>query len=99
MSHVSPPLFIKDPDAVVPKGFDWTRYLTTLGATIATSTYSVDPTGTLTLSGDTIVAGNLKTVVVLSAGTAGMTYTLTNRITTSTGAIDDRSVQVKVEQR
>jgi hypothetical protein len=98
-------LLTHDPSAIEPAGVDWTDWLAELGAlvTITTSTYAVSTiTGDaapMTLSGATIVAGNLKTQVTLTAGSVGSTYTVTNHITTSTGVQDERSFFVLVTQR
>lgn len=98
-------LVIKDPSAVIPKGFNWTGYLARLGSgvIIVTSTWTVtggdSPTPLLTLSSDEIVTGGLKTKVVLTAGTVGKRYTVTNRIITNSSPVvqDERSYKVLVQ--
>ena len=40
-----------------------------------------------------------KATVWLSGGQAGATYTVTNRIVTTGGRTDDRSIAIKVEDR
>ena len=98
-------LIEKDPSSIEPQGLDWTDYLAELGSgvTISTSTWSVSTiTGDaapLTLSAPTIVTGDLKTQVTLTAGTLGFKYTLTNRIVTSSSVQDERSFRVLVVQR
>ena len=84
-----------DPDAKLDYGCDWSDWLPT-GATIATSTWTVTPTGP-TLSADS--KSTTATVVWVSGGTAGTVYTLTNRITDSDGRIDDRSIRLVCEER
>ena len=93
--------FTKDPDSNEPRGLDWTLYLAAIGEneTIADSDWTVDPTGDLTLNSPSIVTGAKKTQVRYADGTAGETYTVTNRITTSSGVIDDRSFLVRVKER
>lgn len=85
-------LFQKDPDSTEPFGFDWTTYLSEIGAseTISTSTWSATPSG-LTLSGGSIVTGSKKTQIKVAGGVAGTRYTVTNRIITSSSYTDDRS--------
>lgn len=91
----------KDPDSIEPQGFDWTDWLEELGdsVTISTSTWAVSPTGGITLSGDSIITGSLKTQVTLTGGTVHRRYTVTNRIVTSSGVHDDRSFVVLVTER
>jgi hypothetical protein len=85
--------FTKDPNAVLDYTIDWTRWLA--GDQIATSEWLV-PTG-LTKMADSTTASSA--TVWLSGGTAGQTYTVTNRITTAAGRTEDRSFIVKVEER
>ncbi len=85
--------FEKDPAAVLDYQVDWSRWL---GAdTLATSTWTV-PTG-LTQAG----ASNSSTTATiwLSGGTAGVTYTLVNHITTAGGRAEDRAVYIVVKER
>lgn len=94
----------KDPSSVEPQGFDWTAYLLELGSSvqIATSVWSfTGADAVLVLDDDIIVSGNLKTQVMISAGTLGRRYTVTNRITTNSTppVIDDRSFVVLVQER
>jgi hypothetical protein len=79
---------------------DWTAYLAELGAgvTISVSTWAVSPDG-LTLGTPSIVAGSLKTQILISGGRLDRRYTVSNHITTSTGVEDDRSFDVVVQQR
>lgn len=86
----------KDPNDVLDYSIDWTARLE--ADTIQSSTWVV-PTGTLVKDSDSISAGNLITVIWLSAGTAGQKYTLTNRIVTVGGRTIDQSVDIKVKER
>lgn len=86
-------IFTKDPDAVLDYTFDWTQWLA--GDTISNSTWNV-PAG-LTSTGSASTATSA--TVWLSGGTAGLSYEVSNRITTANGRTDDRSIIIKVEQR
>lgn len=87
---------LKDPDAILIYEFNWATYLGE--ATIDTSTFLIDgPNELLTQSDDDEADG--VTQVTLTGGTVGKKYTLTNRITTSTGETDDRSIVVAIRER
>ncbi len=88
------PKFIKDPDAVLDFGVDWSKWLET-DETITSSEWLL-PMGITSIDDST---DGKKTVVWLSGGTSGQMYTLTNRITTSAGRIDDRSINILVKER
>jgi hypothetical protein len=88
------PTYIKDPDAVLDYGFDWSDWLA-IGETIATSTWTV-PTG---ITKDSSSNSTTATVVWMSGGTAGQTYELVNRIVTSAGRTEDRTISLLVLQR
>lgn len=98
-------LIMKDANADEPLGFDWSAWLTELGAgtIIMSSTWIVSgPDAVLTTHNPTIVApDNLKTQVYLSGGTLNAKYTITNRITTNNtpSVTDDRSFRVLVQNR
>ncbi len=83
----------KDPDAVLPYKIDWSAWLA--GATISTSSWIV-PSG---LAKDSDSFTSTIATVVLSGGTAGETYRVTNRITTNDGRTDDRSISLRVVER
>jgi hypothetical protein len=85
--------FSKDPDAILDYAVDWSRWLA--GDTIAASAWVV-PTG-LTKVSETNTA--TKATVWLSSGSAGQSYTVTNRITTAAGRTEDRSFTIRVEER
>jgi hypothetical protein len=88
------PTYIKDPDAVLDYGFDWSSWLAT-GETISTSTWTV-PTG---ITKDSSSNSTTKTTVWLSGGTVGQTYEIVNRIVTSASRTDERTVTILVLQR
>ena len=91
-------VLVKDPDEVIDYTVDWEAesWLAT-SETISTSTWSVSPSGTLTVdsdSNDTTTA-----TVMLSAGTVGITYRVTNEITTNQSRTGHKTVVVRVEER
>jgi hypothetical protein len=88
--------FIKDPNAVLDYGFDWSDWLQA-GEIISTSTW---------LNPDSItINSNAKldksTVVWVSGGTPGKSYRLTNRIVTnnSPARTEDRTLLIEVQER
>lgn len=86
--------FVKDPDANLPYGVDWSSWLAD-GDTIGTSTWIV-PVG-LTAGVDSVDGG--MATVWLSGGALGEDYTVVNRVTTSSGMADDRSIRILVRER
>ncbi len=97
-----PPIktFIKDPDATEVYTLNWSGgspgpWLST-GDSITVSAWTAS-TGTITAS--TGSATTTTTTVIVSAGTAGEDYDLTNRVTTAAGRITDRTVRIKVLER
>ncbi len=85
--------FTKDPNAVLDYTIDWARWLA--GDQIATSQWIV-PTGLTKMADSKTVT---TATVWLSGGTAGQSYTVTNRITTAAGRTEDRSFIARVEER
>jgi hypothetical protein len=97
-------LIVKDPGSDEPFGFDWTAWLAELGpgVLIANSTWTIAGSdAVLTVHDGTTVAGDLKTQAYFAAGTAGVKYKVTNRVTTnsSPAVTDERSFSVYVENR
>jgi len=91
---------IKDPDAVLDYGIDWSDWLDT--DTIATSTWSIsggESPADLTINSTDNT--DTTTTVWLSGGTPKRNYTLTNHITTASSPArqDDRSIAIKVRQK
>jgi hypothetical protein len=83
-----------DPQADLDYGWDWSDWL---GAdTIASSTWTVSPTGPV-LSAST--SDDTTTTVWVDGGTAGVKYTLTNHVVTTDGREDDRSHTLYVRER
>lgn len=84
----------KDPDAVLDWVWDWNEWLDE-GETITTSSFIVSVGITVDMESNTT-----KTATVwLSGGTAGQVYQVTNRIVTSSGRTDDRSITIRVAER
>ena len=84
----------KDPSAVLDFGFDWSDWLAS-GETINTVTITVS-TG-LTKDSDSESSGIV--TIWLSGGTAGTSYTVACKITTSAGRTDERSMTIMVINR
>lgn len=89
----------KDPDSIIDYGTDWgnAEYGSWLadGETIVTSSWVV-PTGLTSVSESNTTT---ETAIFLSGGTVGETYTLTNRVTTSAGRTEDRSMLIKCSEK
>jgi hypothetical protein len=81
----------KDPDDIDFFGIDWGPYLSDVQETLSTSTW-IMPAG---ITKDSDVIDGTKTIVKLSGGLAGETYSLVNRITTATRT-KDRTMIVRV---
>lgn len=98
------PSVAKDPQSSEPQGIDWTAFLAKLGASvvIATSAWSVSgPDAALTITGEVLEAGSLRTHAIFSGGTPGAQYLITNRITTTSTPVvqDDRSFVLVINDR
>lgn len=89
------PTFIKDPADVRDYTRDWTPWLTDREDEIASSTWTADDGITV----DDSTSDTLTATVWLSGGTAGETYTVTNRITTEGGRTLEKSINVKIEDQ
>lgn len=90
--------FSKDPESILDFVFDWSTWLA-VGETISSFVMTV-PTGLVEgtgLQATTQAAG--KVTVWLSGGTAGSTYLVECKITTSTGRVDERQIIVMVVER
>lgn len=85
---------IKDPDATLDYGFDWSGELS--DDTISSSSWAVDVAG---LAIETDSHDDTNTVVWVSGGTSGVNYRLTNSIQTADGRKDDRSKIISVVER
>jgi hypothetical protein len=93
----------KDPDATLDYRFDWKAktngtgrqdYLQS-GETIVS--HSIIASSGITIESSGTVDSDTAVIVWVSGGTAGQTYTLTCRITTSDDRTDDRTASLPVE--
>ena len=85
---------VKDPDSIIDYGVDWSAWLA-LDETILTSVWLV-PAG---LTSDSEAFTTTATAIFLSGGDVGTTYTLTNRIVTSEGRTEDRSMFIECVEK
>jgi hypothetical protein len=85
----------KDPNATLDYSFDWSDWLDS-GESLTSSVFTRSATALKETNTDltTSVA-----TIWLTNGAAGTTYTLANKIGTSAGRIDERTVNIKVLQR
>lgn len=90
-----PQTFLKDADAVLDFGVDWSNWLED-GDTISSSSWTVTPS---TITTDSTENTTTVAKIWLSGGLTGTTYTATNRIVTSDGRTEDRSIYIKVVER
>ena len=90
--------YIKDPSAVLDYSFDWSEYLaeTSPVDTIASSTWTASSSG---ITIDSANNSQTLTTVWLSGGTRGSRYKLVNRIVTAGGRTDERTLEVRVQNR
>lgn len=86
--------WVRDPDSVLDYVADWSAWLEA-GETIVTSSWIV-PTG-IVMGPDT--HDGTTATIWLSGGTNGTDYRITNRVVTTAGRTDDRSITIKVRQR
>ncbi len=91
-------IFLKDPAAAIDYAVDWqTAYLG--GQTIVQSQWLVlpDEPGGIAVSAAAEAAG--RSIATLIGGRRGHVYRLTNRVTFDDGRSDERSLDVRVEDR
>lgn len=86
--------WVKDPDAVLDWRWDWSEWLAD-GETITASVFTVS--AGLVKNSDTHSATSA--TVWLSGGTPGTPYSVANRITTSAGRTDERTITIRVTNR
>lgn len=85
----------KDPDEVLDFDIDWASRLAE-GDTIATSTWVEIPAG---ITKDSDSHTTTKSVIWLSGGSLGESYTFTCRITTAGGRTHDQSVKLQIKSK
>lgn len=86
--------WVKDPDAVLDWRWDWSQWLAD-GETITVSVFTVS--AGLVKNSDTHSATSA--TVWLAGGTPGTPYSVANRITTSQGRTDERTITIRVTNR
>lgn len=84
----------KDPDSVVDYGVDWTLFLET-DETILSSVWVLPAD----FASENQSNDDKKTAIFLSGGTLRKTYVLTNRIVTSAGRTEDRSMKITCAEK
>ena len=92
-------LFAKDPAAAIDYTVDWSGGYLEPAETLASSGWQIAPVEAGGLVVDSDVAGATATTATLSGGLAGHVYRVTNRVTTSAGRVDERSLMIRVQQR
>jgi hypothetical protein len=85
---------VKDPDSILDYPINWTSWLE--GDTAATSAWTV-PAGLTEVGSDTLVAN--VAVIWLSGGTAGVSYDVQSRITTTGGRTQDHTITIVCAER
>ncbi len=91
-------IFLKDPGASIDYAIDWSAgYLG--GQTIAASTWRIAPddAGGVTVAAAVTAPG--RTVATLTGGERGKLYRITNMVVLSDGRSDERSLDLRVEDR
>lgn len=86
--------WVKDPEAVLDWRWDWSEWLAD-GEVIVTSVMTVS--AGIVFESDSHSATS--TTVWLSGGTSGQPYSVANRITTSAGRTDERTITIRVTNR
>lgn len=86
---------LKDPNAVKYYTLNWGEEWLGVGETISASTWTADAGITIESSSNTTTT----TSVLVSGGTDGIQYKVTNRITTSLGQTEDQYLLVSVKNK
>lgn len=90
--------YLKDPDADLDYRVDWSQWLAA-GETITGSSWTV-PVGITQGTGPQAPTFDSTSATIwLTGGTDGQAYPITNRVTTSAGRVDDRTITITVRQR
>lgn len=90
-------LHIKDPQARIDHGIDWSAYLATQSIVASLWTVSPSERGGLAIEQSAFEAQ--RSSARLAGGVAGRLYRVTNRVTLSDGQVDERSIAFRVEER
>lgn len=83
----------KDPDAILDYKLNWAEWLD--GDTISSSAWTAENGIVITASSTT----NQVATVWLSGGISGQAYEARNRITTTGGRTDDRTIRVYIKEK
>lgn len=90
--------YVKDPDAVLDYAIDWTDLLVD-GEAITSDQWDITPVENNGLAlGATASEGPLRSAFV-SGGRRGRIYRLRNRVLTSAGRSDDRSILIRISEQ
>ena len=92
---MSEKIFIKDPDSVLDYAFDWGTHWLQTSETIESHVVTVS--SGLTNDSDSESDGVVTTW--LSGGVVGQQYDVACKITTNLGRTDERTIEIKVEER
>ena len=87
--------FPKDPNATLDYSIDWSSWLAA-GESLTSSTWTRSST-TLQESNTTLTTSIA--TIWLAGGSAGTKYTVANKIGTTSGRVDERTIDIKVLQR
>ena len=91
-------IFLKDPAASIDYAIDWAAgYLE--GQTIAASTWAVRPEDPGAVLVTAVSTAPTRTSATLAGGERGKLYRITNTVTLSDGRSDERTLDVRVEDR
>lgn len=85
--------FVQDPQATLDYNLDWSLWLD--GDTITLSTWVVESP----LVGQSESEASGTTTIFISGGTAGNNYVIANKITTASGRVDERSIELRIRNR
>jgi hypothetical protein len=86
--------WLKDPDAVLDWVWDWSEWLAN-GETITNSVFEASVGIEIQSTSNTATSAT----VWLAGGSPGQPYRVSNRITTTAGRIDERTITVRVIER
>lgn len=91
-------IFIKDPAAAIDYAIDWAAgYLD--GQTIDASAWSVLPADAGAVTVTATLTAATRTGATLAGGERGKLYRVVNRVTFSDGRSDERTLDLRVEDR
>lgn len=90
-----PQSFVKTPQAVIDYTVNWDDGYLSTGETISTSSWTVEPAST-SFSISTASFTNTTATIDVTGGLHGDDFHLRNRVVTSGGRTDTRTLQIKV---